>query len=220
MADGIPFYDNIDLSANELQNFSFEKVAADFSGSDLYEGRAWLNTTSNTLKLYRNSEVKTIAFLSDALDGGKYVGTHDATTGIPTSGSGEAGAIEAGDIWVINVAGTIAGIEGSDELSVGDLLIATADAAASAANFVGVQRNLDDDVLTAFDIQTVNLVAATPLTVTAANFTGNVISVEVYNSAGRRINVRQVLGGSSNQIILRSNQSLSNLSVRMVGAIN
>ena len=220
MADGIPFHDDIDLSRNELQNASFEKLAADPAGGDLYEGRFWLNTTANVLKVYRNSEIKIIAFLSDVLDKGGFVGTHDATSGIPTTGSGEAGAIEAGDTWVINVGGTITGIEGADELSVGDLLMATVDGANAAAQFVGIQRNLNDDILTAQDVQTVSLVAATPLTVTAANFSGNVISVEVYNSSGRRINVRQTLGGSANQIILRSNQSLANLSVRMVGTIN
>lgn len=220
MADGIDYFDNINLNTNELQNASLEKLASDPTGGDLYQGRIWFNTTSDTIKVYDGTDVKIVAYLSDALDGGGFVGSHDATTGIPTTGSGEAGAIEAGDTWVINVAGTITGIEGADELSVGDLLIATADGANSAAQFVGVQRNLNDDVLTAYDIQTVNLVAATPLTVTASNFSGNVISVEVYNSAGRRINVRQTLGGSSNEIILRSNQNLSNLSVRMVGAIN
>jgi len=218
MADGIPFHDHIDLQTNELQNASFEKLSADPTGGDLYEGRFWLNTTDNLIKVYRNSEVKVFAFLSDLVGGGAF--SHDATTGIPTTGSGSSGTIKAGDTYFITVEGAISGIGGDENLDVGDLLIAIADNAASASDFIGKQRNLDDAVLTGGEVVTVNLVASTNLTITAANFTGNIIDAEVYRADGRQINVRKTLGAGSNQIILRSNQSLTGVSVRLVGLLN
>jgi len=218
MADGISFHDNINLETNEIQNVSFEKLAADPTGGDLYEGRFWLNTTDNRVKVYRNAEVKVIAFLSDLVGGGTF--SHDASTGIPTTGSAQGGGVAAGDTYFITVAGTIAGIGGDDNLDVGDLLIATADGANAANQFIGKQRNLNDAVLTAGEVVTVNLVAATPLTITASNFNGNVIDAEVYRADGRQVNVRKTLGAGNNQIILRSNQSLSGLSVRLVGLLS
>ena len=218
MANGIPFHDNIDMNQNELQNFSLEKLAADPAGGDLFEGRMWLNTTENVAKIYRNSEIKIFAYLSDI--GGSAVGGHDASTGIPTTGTGISGAIKAGDTWFITTAGTIVGIGGDDALDVSDLLVATVDGANAAAQFIGKQRNLEDAILTAGEVVTVNLVAATPLTITATDFAGNVLDAEVYRADGRQINVRKTLGGSPNQIILRSNSSLTGVSVRMIGLIS
>ena len=156
MAEVIDVVNHLNLDENEVRNVSLEKLAADPSGAGLFEGRIWLNTTDGVIKLYRSGEIKILAFLSDVLDRGAFVGAHDASTGIPTTGSGEGGAIEAGDTWTISVAGTIVGILGDDELSVGDILIATADGANSAAQFVGVQRNLDDSKLTYTDSQTIS----------------------------------------------------------------
>lgn len=218
MANGIPFHDNIDMNGNELQNFSLEKLAADPTGGDLKEGRMWLNTTENVAKVYRNSEIKVFAYLSDI--GGSAVGGHDASTGIPTTGTGVGGAILAGNTWFITTAGTIAGIGGDDNLDVSDILVATVDGANSAAQFIGKQRNLEDAILTAGEVTTVSLVAATPLTITASDFDGNVLDAEVYRADGRQINVRKTLGASANQIILRSNSSLAGVSVRLIGLIN
>lgn len=218
MADGTPFHDHLDMVTNEIQNASFEKLAADPVGGDLFEGRFWLNTTDGLIKVYRNSEIKIFAYLSDLVGGGAFA--HDATTGIPTAGSGINGAIKAGDTYFITVAGTIVGIGGDDKLDIGDLLIAIADGANSAAQFIGKQRNLDDAVLVGGEVQTVNLVAATPLTITAVNFSGNVLDVEIYRADGRQINVRKTLGAGANQMILRSNQSLTGVSVRVVGLLN
>jgi len=218
MSDGLPFYDHIDLNKNEIQAASFEKLATDPTGGDLFEGRFWLNTTDNLVKVYRNSEIKIFAFLSDLVGGGAF--SHDATTGIPTTGSGPSGAIKAGDTYFITVAGTIAGIGGDANLDVGDLLIAIADGANAANQFIGKQRNLDDAVLVGGEVTTVSLVAATPLTITATNFAGNVLDAEVYRADGRQINVRKTLGAGANQIILRSNQSLTGVSVRLIGLLN
>lgn len=215
MANGIPFYDNLDLNQNEMQNAGFEKLAVDPTGGDLFESRVWLNTAEGLVKVYRNSEIKILAFLSDI--GGSSVGGHDATTGIPTTGTGPGGAILAGDTWYITTAGTIAGIGGDDKLDISDLLVAIADGANAANLFIGKQRNLDDSVIANGEVTTVSLVAATPLTITASNFSGNILNAEVYRTDGRQIKVRKTLGGSANQIILRSNNSLANVSVRLIG---
>lgn len=219
MSEVIDYVNHINLDGNEIRNVSYEKLAADPTGPGLFEGRFWLNTTEGVVKVYRNAEIKIIAYLSDVLDRGAFVGPHDASTGIPTTGSGAGGAIEAGDTWTISVAGTINGILGDAELSVGDLLIATADGANAANQFVGVQRNLDDNKLTYTDSQTVSLPANTDTTVTAV-FSGRITSVEVYNSAGRKININTKRGTNPNEIVLHPNRTLSNVTVDLIGFAN
>jgi len=219
VAETIDFVNHIDMDQNEIRNVSLEKLAADPAAIDLFEGRPWINTTEGVVKIYLGGVIKIIAYLSDVLDRGAFVGPHDASTGIPTTGSGAGGAIEAGDTWTISVAGTITGILGDDNLSVGDLLIATADGANSAAQFVGVQRNLDDSKLTYTDSQTVSLPANTDTTVTAV-FSGRITSVEVYNQAGRKININTKRGTNPNQIILHPNRTLSNTTVELIGFAN
>lgn len=148
-------YVDLDLNQQELQNFSIEKLAAHPTGGDLFEGRAWQLTTDDHVYHYSNGLVRQVANIDDLNKFGALLGGHDASGGlIPTQGSGlnELGSpdlsIEAGDTWRITVAGTIVGLaSGSDELDAGDVLIALIDTAATAADFMSIQLNLDDGVL-------------------------------------------------------------------------
>jgi hypothetical protein len=63
---------------------------------------------------------------------GELVGDHDASTGLPTTGSGIAGAIDKGDYWFITVPGTIVGL---GDLAVGDVLFAKVNGADEASEF-------------------------------------------------------------------------------------
>ena len=68
----------------------------------------------------------------------QYKGTFDASAGVPT-----APTIKAGCFWIANVAGTITGIGGNDNIEVGDMVIALVDSASAAADFTAIQTNID-----------------------------------------------------------------------------
>jgi hypothetical protein len=141
----------------ELRNFSVEKVASHPTGAGLYEGRLWSLDTDHKFYRYDGNTVHQLVDAQDLNKFGVFVGTHDATTGLPTTGSGVdasgnplsgTASIQAGDFYRISVAGTITGIEGNDALDIGDLLIATADGATAASQFLGVQQSTGGVVLT------------------------------------------------------------------------
>lgn len=135
---------HLDGEQNDLKNWRFESLTADPTGADLYAGRLWRDATTARPKTYDGTAVQTVAYLSDLEQFSAWNGTHDASTGIPTTGSAESGAIRAGDRWLIGTAGTIVGITAdSDQLSPGDILVANVDGAATASDFVGIQSNVD-----------------------------------------------------------------------------
>lgn len=63
---------------------------------------------------------------------GQLVGNHDASTGLPTTGTGISNAIDKGDFWYITTPGTISGL---GDLAIGDVLFAKVNNAAVAADF-------------------------------------------------------------------------------------
>ena len=147
MADSIEFKNDIDLDDNRVINGGFESLATDPASP--VQGQQWNNTTNHRQKLFINGQAKSLAFLEDVQNLGTHIGGHDASTGIPTSvptAIRPSGTIEAGDTWYITVAGTLTGIGGGAEhLQVGDMLKAIVSNPVSAADFIGIQRNLDDD---------------------------------------------------------------------------
>jgi len=90
---------------------------------------------------------------------------------------------------------------------------------ANPAHWIGIQRNLNDTLIgnAKTERQTVNLVANTPLTVSAAVIT-DVHSVQVFNSAGKEIIVEVDRSGLANQRILLSKRSLTGVVVELLGA--
>ena len=157
MSDENQIFVHKNHNKQEIRNVSTEQLAAHPAGGDLYEGRIWSLNTDDRLYRYAGGTVTQIAEIADMNKFGIFVGVHDASTGIPTSGgsgvdsegaplAGTA-SIQSGDYWRVSVAGTIVGIEGNDNLSIGDLIISTVDGATAANEFLGVQKNLDDDAL-------------------------------------------------------------------------
>lgn len=149
-------------------------------------------------------------------------GSFDASPGLlPVAGDkiyGDLTQIVAGDYWIISVAGTIAGIGGEDVLDIGDKLQYVGGGAATAANWVGIQTNLNDANIgnVKAEKQTVALVAGTPLAVNAATI-ANIHSVQVYNSAGALIVVDIEKLGGNNQRTLTSKKSLTGVVVELTG---
>ena len=148
-------YTHRNHQGQEIRYVSAEKLAAHPTGVDLFEGRFWQLTVDDHLYHYSGGQVRQVVNAEDLNKFGILVGGHDASGGLlPTAGSGvtEAGSpdlsIEAGDSWRITVAGTIAGLaSGNSELAVGDVLVALADGATLAAQFMAIQVNVADAVL-------------------------------------------------------------------------
>lgn len=130
------------LSNVELADFASSAISTDLStdtGLDSKIARA------DAVKSYVDSVVA---------DMGTIVGPFDASSGtLPTSGSGASGAIEAGDYWRVSVAGDITGL---GHLEAGDVLVASADGASTAADFFVIQGNITDAVTTSSSSSTDN----------------------------------------------------------------
>lgn len=208
-------YTHRDHNAQEIRNFSVEKLAADPSGLGLYEGRLWQNTTDARYKAYIGGAIRVLAYKSDLETFGALVGTHDASGGsLPTVGSGDAGVIRQGDYWIISVAGTLAGISGETVVAPGDMLFSSTDAPALASDWYAVQTNLDLPAnLLQYEIVALASLPANTPTAIPTTFT-TVAGVQVFNSGGVDITAGlQVTSGDT----LESNIALTNLSIRVVG---
>ena len=222
------FYTDINLNDQEIQSASFEKLAADPTGGGLYKGRFWYNTTTDLVKYYDGTTIQIFAtqkYVTDAVNAlGQCQGTFSALAGaLPTASNktqGDLTTIKKGDYWVVSVAGTIAGIGGADELSIGDIIQFFGSNPATAADWIGVQRNLNDALVgnVTGEKQTVSLVANTPLNVNAATI-ANIHSIQVYDSAGDEIIVDVQKLGGNNQRTLTSKKALSNIVVEMLGTL-
>jgi hypothetical protein len=218
------FHVDIDLDLNQLKNAVLEKLASD--PVTPVEGQIWYNDTTNEVKYYDGAAVKVIAtkdyVISEINKLERIQGSFDASGGLlPVAGdkiAGDLTQIVAGDYWIISVGGTIAGIGGDDVLAIGDKLQYVGGGAGTAANWVGIQTNLNDSNIgnVKGEKQTVALVANVPLAVNAASI-ASIHSVQVYNSAGTEIIVDiQKLGGA-NQRTLTSKKSLTGVVVELLG---
>lgn len=218
------FYTHIDLNGQEVKNYLKEQVAADPASPA--EGREWANTTDNKRRTVAGGTTETYAFESYVLDQinslGRSQGAFDANPGaLPVAGDktqGDLTALVAGDFFIVSNAGTITGIQGADELSIGDKLQYIGGTPTDPANWIGVQTNLNDSDLGGVkpDRQTVNLVAATPLVVSTAVF-ADIHSIHTYNSTGEEIVVCVEKTANPNERRLTSNLTLSGVVVDLLG---
>lgn len=215
---------DFNMDGNELLNVSFEKLASD--PITPVAGQYWFNTTLNKAKYYDGTIVHIIAdetYVQTIVQQiGQSQGAFDASPGLlPVVGDLIDGdtVIRRGDYWDISVAGTIAGIGGADELSIGDVLKFVGTAPANPAHWIGIQRNLNDTLIgnAKTERQTVALVANVPLTVSAATIS-DVFSIQVYNSAGAEIIIDIEKGLTPNARILTSKKSLTGVIVDLIGA--
>ena len=206
-------YTHLDGNKNELRNWSIEKLAADPTGADLYAGRFWEN--AGTIKYFDGTAVKTVATLAGLTSIGTFQGAFDASNGIPTT-TLDGSPIVAGDYWRVGTAGVIAGIGADDNLEIGDVVFATAAAAAAAADFTAVQANmsLGADLAMVAEATVATLPAATATAIPLSGLT-EVYSIEVYNAANERIQV--CVEGPKTAPTIEASEALTSLTVRMVG---
>jgi len=201
------FYVDISLNAQELQSASLEKLTtaaiAALSGGDLFDGRIVYDTDKNKVAHYDGAVWRTIANSEDLNKFGALIGSFDASGGATPDGTtaGEIGSgvdglgnplttndsIQAGDYWIIDTAGVIPGIKGEDSLSVGDLLIATADDANDAAtataqisdfSVTGLTGDLTITINGTAYVETFDTDAATTLANWDTSHSSNINSIE------------------------------------------
>lgn len=149
-ADSTNTLTNKTFDANGTGNSISNLELADFASSAITTD---LSTSAAATQLARADAVK--AYVDSVVaDLGTIVGAFDASAGtLPSSGSGASGAIEAGDYWRVSVAGDITGL---GHLEVGDVLVASADGASTAADFFVIQGNITDAVTTSSSSSTDN----------------------------------------------------------------
>lgn len=219
-------YTDLNFDANEIRNVSIEKLATDPSGGGLYNGRIWENTTSGLIKYYDGTNIQILANQSyvqtQIQQLGMIQGSFDASPGLlPTTAALSDGdtVIRRGDYWVISVAGSIAGIQGAPELSVGDILQFTGTTPATASHWTGIQRNINDTTFgnVKEESQTISLTANTPLTVSAATLS-KVSSYQLTDSTGEEIIMDVKKGTNPNQLIFTSKRTLTGVVVELLGA--
>jgi hypothetical protein len=215
---------DLKLNGNELQSVSFEKLASDPLAPTA--GQYWLNTTSNKAKFFDGAVVHVLTdelYVQSLIQQiGQSQGGFDASAGLlPTVADLIDGdtVIRRGDYWDITAEGSIAGISGDALLSIGDVLKFVGTVPSNPAHWLGIQRNLNDTLLgnVKGERQTVNLVAHTPLTVSAATV-ADVFSIHTYNSEGDEIIIDVKRGLLANQRILTANRSLTGVIVELMGA--
>jgi len=216
---------NIDLDQNEIKNVVIDNLAGE--AATPVQGQLWYNNLVSKLKYYTGAANKIIAtedYVTTVVNAlGQMQGSFSALPGLlPVAADktqGDLTTIKKGDNWVVTVAGTIAGIDGSPELSVGDLIQFFGSNPATASDWVGIQRNLNDALIgnAKTERQTVNLVANTPLAVNAATIT-DIFSVQTYLSTGVEVILDIAKLGGANQVTLTSKKSLTGVKVDMLGA--
>ena len=223
-----PIYTNLDFKQiAALVQTMFEKLAADPASP--VDAQEWYDSTNHVRKIRANGQTETYAFQSWVLQQinalGQLQGGFSAAAGsLPEASdktTGDTSAIKVGDAWVITAAGTITGIQGADELSEGDKLQFLSGDPTVAANWVGIQRNLDDALLgnVVTDRQTNNLVANTALTV-SSSVVSDIHSVQVYDSAGKQIEVCIEKTANPNQSVLTSVANLTGITIELTGSGN
>ena len=125
------FYVDIDLQNNKLDNAVIGTSAMTLEGSFRYN--------SNRLEYVDSIGVKQVANLDDVLGLLDFKGEYDATNNIPNLTSPTAGAVKKGDFYVVTVGGTFF----TEEVSVGDTLIANDNDPVSLGDWTVVQGNLN-----------------------------------------------------------------------------
>lgn len=208
-------------NVNYLRDWLLDAIATDPTVAQALQLK--FNTTDGRLKVHDGTNLKTLAYMGDLDSYVRYRGTLDASSGnLPTSATstvltGEP--IEAGDKWLVTVAGAIPGLlgENDDNLRVGDFITAIVDNASTAAEFVAINAAIDNGATaTSETISLATLPADTPTVVSPTTLT-TVEIASVRDSAGLDLTGSIVLTYGANNITLQSSVELTNLDIRLIG---
>jgi hypothetical protein len=126
---------NYNFNLNEIQNVKIHMLATD-PGSPV-TSQFWYNTTTNVIKYYNGTTVKTIADLSSISGLLSFQGGYNATTNSPNLTSPTAGTILKGYYYVVTTGGAFF----TSTLQVGDSLFAKIDDPATLADWTIMEGN-------------------------------------------------------------------------------
>lgn len=173
MADQV-MYNHIEMNRKTLKNTGPERLSADPSGGDLWEGRRWYNTTDHVERFYNGTSVVTVTTGSVATSL-KFMGAISGNTSYNgLTGSGVSAAIVAGDAWLATATLTFTyGDSSTVTLHAGDQLVALVANADDPADFwINHGEVLDLSPYAKVETQSsIDLVEDTEYTVTAATLT-------------------------------------------------
>jgi len=139
MAQPREFYTDISGLQNSLRDWAIDPIAAD--PTTPVAGQMWFNTTDSALRYYDGVTTITLADAADIVGGLVFKGGYDATADSPIL-DGDGGikiTVETGDVYVVTADGTFY----TETVTTGDLLIARNATNASIADWVVVERNLN-----------------------------------------------------------------------------
>lgn len=132
--------DGVNETGNSLSGLTVSNFAASALASNLATAGQNQLATANVIKAYIDETASSL---------GALVGAHDASEGLlPTAGTAADGSILAGNYWRISAEGLVNGL---GKLEVGDVLVASANYASTAADFFVLEGNLTDAVTSATD---------------------------------------------------------------------
>lgn len=176
----------------EEQGKVVQQLAADPASAAANAGDVFYNTADGVIRYDDGTAIKTVATIDQISSMFRTRNPAFDASGATVPVAGDATvhvgeALAQGDVFFVGTAGTIVGIQGADALEVGDALVLV-DAAnpTLGASWWGLQTNLDLPAnLPVFEEQTVNIVAATDLVVTAAVL-ANISTIEVYDNNNKK----------------------------------
>lgn len=140
-------YTGYDFNGNKIEGVADGVLATDVST------KGQLDTGIAEAKAYADSKIEGL---------GEYVSQLDPNTGLPTVGSGEAGAIDKGDWWFINQTGTLLGVtvHKGDRLQAAIANPDTTDNTASNTDFFLLQGMMSDVIR--YEVNALTLTAGVP----------------------------------------------------------
>lgn len=219
------FYVDLNLNQQSIMNGKWEQIAG--NPASPFEGQEWCDTVTGERKVYKGGQVVVYASQSWVTEQVNMIersqGGFDANPGVlpalTDKTRGDLTAFQIGDYWVVNNAGTITGIQGDDVLSIGDKIEYLGGTPTDPNNWLGIQRNLDDNLLgnTVVDRQTVALAAGTDLTV-SSSIVADIHSIQIYDSTGTFIELYVKKTANPNERIITSSVALSGVVVELTGA--
>jgi hypothetical protein len=128
------FYVDIDLQNNKLDNAT---IGANSSINSL-AGSFQYNSGTGRLQYRDSSTTQDVANLNDIVGYLNFKGGYNATTNVPDLVTPTAGSVREGDFYVVTTAGTFF----TEEVAIGDSLIAKVDNPSALTDWVRVQSNV------------------------------------------------------------------------------
>jgi len=185
------------------------------------ESDTWYDTADDRIKYRDGAGVnQTLVTQSDIGDVMKIRGTFSAAAGQrPDQVTPAITNIEAGNVWVVSVGGTLTGIGGDDVLAPGDLLMATVDAPTTAADYTGIEmnRNINLNNMASFERVTQALTAGNN-TVTATVLT-NVAWAGVLNAANQQEDLIDITRASNTSYTIGTLSAIAGATTVIFGTL-